>query len=118
MIGLSDSESTLVDAPEKSVGKVQLVSVLRSAGGIRRSCEDSSDESWIWVLRDSVEEDALSAGDGGRHRAHSRGKTCVQRTDFGPCASQKCVRASWKVPVSRVRARLAAIQIAARKHVP
>ena len=32
MVGLSDSESTFVEAPEKSVGRVMLVSVLRSDG--------------------------------------------------------------------------------------
>jgi hypothetical protein len=100
MIGLSGSESTLVDAPEKSVGNVEFVSVLRKVGGTWKSCEDSRGESLILVLNDSVEEDALSGGEGGRQTAHSNGRTCVQRTDFGPCASQKCVRASCRDVVS------------------
>lgn len=93
-MGLSVSESTVVEAPEKSVGRVKFVSVLRSVGGIRNSWDDSREESLISVLRDSMEEDPSEGGDGGRQRSHSSGRTCVQRTDLGPCASQKCVSAS------------------------
>lgn len=92
----SVSESTVVDAPEKSVGRVRLVSVLRRGGDVGRSGVDSKDVSWTWVLRDSEEEQAFKEGEGGLHQAHSKGRTCVHSTDLGPWASQKCVRASYK----------------------
>ncbi len=85
----------MVDAPEKSVGKVKLVSVLRIRGVVWSLWLESKDESWTWVVKDS-EEQGRSGGEGGRHKAHSNGRTCVQRTDLGPCASQKCVSASWR----------------------
>lgn len=95
MVGLSGSvsESTVVEAPEKSVGRVRLVLVFRKRGGVLRGGWDSKEESWICVVRESEEWVARNGGEGGRHKAHSKGRTCVQRTDLGPWASQKWVRA-------------------------
>lgn len=94
----SVSESTVVEAPEKSVGRVEFVSVLRKEGGMRRRLEAdlSKEEPWTWVLRDEEEVEGRNGGEGGRHIAHSNGRTCVQSTDLGPCASQKWVSASYK----------------------
>ena len=53
MFGLSGSESIVVDAPEKSVGRVLLVSaLLREAVDAAWS---SLMDSWTWVSRDSAE---------------------------------------------------------------
>jgi hypothetical protein len=98
MVGLSGSvsESTVVEAPEKSVGRVRLVSVFRKRGGVFKGGWDSRDVSWIWVVSESDDSLARKGGEGGRHKAHSNGRTCVHRTDLGPWASQKWVRASCK----------------------
>jgi hypothetical protein len=53
------------------------------------------------VVRDSSECCGRSGGDGGRHCAHSRGRTCVHKTDLGPCASQKCVSESCQLSQSK-----------------
>jgi hypothetical protein len=94
MLGESGSESTVVDAPEKSVGRVELVSARR-----REAIELDGfvSEGWTWVVRDSSECRGRSGGEGGRHCAHSRGRTCVHKTDLGPCASQKCVSESCRL---------------------
>lgn len=65
----------MVEAPEKPVGRVRLVSVLRSRGGVCALVLDSKDNSWTWVARDSEEERALKDGEEGEHSAHSIGRT-------------------------------------------
>ena len=71
MFGLSGSESTVVEAPEKSVGRVVFVSaLLRDAVDVSWS---SPEESWTWVLKDSEERRARRGGDGGRHSAQASG---------------------------------------------
>ena len=86
MVGLSRSvsESTVVDAPEKSVGAVEFDSVWGNDGGICRLWEDSREELLTSVVRDSVEEDARNGGEGGRHKTQSNGRTWVHRTLLGP----------------------------------
>lgn len=68
MVGLSDSvpESTVVEAPEKSVGKVRLVSVLRRCrGGVPRHGCDLKEESCACVERDSEDRRAVTEGGSG-----------------------------------------------------
>jgi len=73
MMGLGGSESTVVDAPEKSVDNESSVSACRRLGG----CDDCSDPmgAWTRVANDSADDFGRRDGDGGRQRAHSRGST-------------------------------------------
>jgi hypothetical protein len=82
-----------VEAPEKSVGSVMFVPVLGSGGDCTSLLECT--ESCTRVDSESEESCPLKDGEGGRHKAHSSGRTWVQRTVLGPCASQKCVSASY-----------------------
>ena len=53
--------------------------------------------SWLCAMAASTAEVGRRSGAGreGRHCAHSRGRTLVQRTDLGPCSSQKCANESY-----------------------
>lgn len=68
MVGLSESvpESTVVDAPEKSVGNVRLVSVLwRCRGVVPRYEFELKEEACALVGRSSEDRRAVTEGEGG-----------------------------------------------------
>jgi hypothetical protein len=80
----------VVEAREKSDGKVLLVFVFCKVGEVGRG---------------------EGAAVGGKHCGHSSGRIWVHRTDLGPCTSQKCVKESYLKSAGKHSSRADVVQL-------
>lgn len=85
----SGSDSTVVDAFENPVGRLMVSSTLLLDGVECARLAVGPSAPTPVVSSVSSEDCALRNGEGGWHTVHLTGRTCVHRTDFGPCVSQK-----------------------------